>query len=202
MYLGRRLKIKYVYFILIIIFLVFILFQTIPFTDNIKFKKNEENIKKEKLKNINYIYKKNTYGNFNKTLNKISKNKKWSLIIPGILNESEIKESVEDNILNEYIGHFETSKILDGNVALAAHNRGYFKNYFSKLKNINLNDEIIYIVGISKFKYKVSEKYIINEYDITPLYEKGQREITLITCIENIPEKRLVVKGKYVGLKD
>lgn len=166
------------------------------------YQKNYKYYGKEKLREQNYSFKQNTYGNFRKNLSKISKDKKWSLSIPGILKEAEIKESVKDYVLNEYIGHFETTKFLDGNVCLAAHNRGFYRNYFKNLKDINLNDEIIYIVGDSKFKYIVSEKYIINEYDLSPLYERGKREMTLITCVSNKPSERLVVKAKYIGLKN
>ena len=36
----------------------------------------------------------------------------------------------------EYVGHFENTNLLNGNVGLAAHNRGYPINYFARLKEL------------------------------------------------------------------
>ena len=43
------------------------------------------------------------------------------------LLQAPIKEGTEMETLNEYIGHFTDSNFLEGNVALAGHNRGYSK---------------------------------------------------------------------------
>lgn len=47
----------------------------------------------------------------------------------------------------EYVGHFENTNLLNGNVGLAAHNRGYPINYFARLKELEFGDEIIYKQG-------------------------------------------------------
>ena len=60
------------------------------------------------------------------------------------LIKAPIKEGIEMTILNKYIGHFPDSAYLEGNVALAGHNRGYEKNYFENLKEIKKGDIIEY----------------------------------------------------------
>lgn len=98
-------------------------------------------------------------------------------------------------MLNEYIGHFPNTSNLDGNVGLAAHNRGYNKNYFSKLHDIKIGDEIIYKIGDNIRKYKVDKKVEIDSYDWSYLNQTNDNRVTLITCIDNEPSKRLVVQA-------
>ena len=123
-------------------------------------------------------------------------NNKFNITIPAIfLNDAPIKEGIEQGVLNEYIGHFPTTSNLDGNVGLAAHNRGYNKNYFSKLHDIKMGDEIIYKMGDNIRKYKVDKKVEIDSYDWSYLNQTNDNRITLITCIDNEPSKRLVVQA-------
>lgn len=122
--------------------------------------------------------------------------KDWSLEIPRILKKSEIKKGVDDKTINKYIGHFKGSAYLTGNVCLAAHNRGFDKNYFENLKDINIFDEIKYTVGEKEYKYIVSKKYIVNEYDISVLDDTLNKTLTLITCVNDQPQNRLVVKAE------
>ena len=119
----------------------------------------------------------------------------WKLEIPKIGLEANISEGTTDSILNEYIGHFEDTKKDTGNIGLAAHNRGYKVNYFEKLKNLELGDEIIYTYGEIIRKYKVSEKIIIKDYDWTNLENTEENRLTLITCLENEPEFRRCIKA-------
>ena len=44
--------------------------------------------------------------------------------------------------MNTYIGHFEESAKKEGNICLAAHNRGYPVNYFQNLKLLKKGDKI------------------------------------------------------------
>ena len=68
----------------------------------------------------------------------------WKIEIPKIDLSAEIKSGTSAEILNQYVGHFEETPENDGNVALAAHNRGYDVNYFGRLKELEIGDEIIY----------------------------------------------------------
>lgn len=122
-------------------------------------------------------------------------NSLWQIRIPKIELSANIAEGTTDIILNKYVGHFEESQIDNGNVCLAAHNRGYDVNYFSRLKELNLDDDIIYIVNGKKKYYKVSLITIIDDTDWTLLENTNENKITLITCVENVPEKRRCIQA-------
>ena len=119
----------------------------------------------------------------------------WSLEIPKINLEALISEGTEEEVLCNYIGHFSNTGIINGNIGLAAHNRGYEKNYFQDLKQLKINDEIIYKYKNLKKTYKVSEIREIDSDDWSLLNISRENKITLITCIENEPNKRLCVQA-------
>lgn len=120
----------------------------------------------------------------------------WTLSIPKLnLNNIPIKDSVEDNVLNNYIGHFPTSSYLKGNICLAAHNAGFSVNYFQDLPLLENGDEIEYNYYNVIKKYKVSKKYIINENDFDVLNLDNSDKLTLITCINNSPHQRLCIEA-------
>lgn len=97
--------------------------------------------------------------------------------------------------MNEFIGHFEeTSKNL-GNIALAAHNRGYKNNYFSKLKLLKEGDKVIYKYRNITREYIVNKHIIIKDTDWTNLEDTKENIITLITCVENQPEYRRCIQA-------
>ena len=92
----------------------------------------------------------------------IQKDNLWSLTIPSInLKNAEIKESVDSNVLENYIGHFEFSSYFNGNVCLAAHNSGYNNNYFSSLNLVQKGQSLIYSYCVNSREYVVSDKLII-----------------------------------------
>lgn len=111
------------------------------------------------------------------------------------LYQAPIKEGIEDKTLNKYIGHFPGSAYLEGNVALAGHNRGYNKNYFEKLKKLKGGELIIYQTKSETKIYKVTEIKNISEKNVDVVKNTKENKITLITCIENTPNKRLCIVG-------
>ena len=118
------------------------------------------------------------------------------LSIPSInLYNIKIKNGIDESTLNDYIGHFPNTSNWDGNIGLAAHNRGYKNNFFSKIKYLENGDEIVYNVNNNIKKYKVEKKIEIDSYDWSYLKNTKDNRITLITCVENKENKRLVVQG-------
>lgn len=83
-----------------------------------------------------------------------------------------------------------------GNVGLAAHNRGYPVNYFAKLKELEEGDEIIYKTKYGQKVYEVTLITIIEDTDWSYLQDTDENTITLITCVENKPNKRRCIQGK------
>ena len=123
------------------------------------------------------------------------KEKQWYLKIPRIFLEAEIAEGTTTEVMNTYIGHFEESAKKEGNICLAAHNRGYPVNYFQNLKLLKKGDKIEYKYQNFKKEYEVTENYIIKDTDWSCMEKTEENEITLITCIENEPEYRRCIKG-------
>ena len=120
----------------------------------------------------------------------------WKLEIPEINLLADIEDGTTDEILNRNIGHFEMTGYSQGNIALAAHNRGYKVNYFSNLKDLEIGDEIIYYYNEFKKVFILSEMKIIKDTDVEVLDDTDENIITLITCVENMPEYRRCIVGK------
>ena len=97
--------------------------------------------------------------------------------------------------MDSYIGHFSETSKTNGNIGLAAHNRGYPVNYFANLKKLKENDEIVYQYMDFKETYIVIKNVIIKDTDWSYLEKTQNNTITLITCIENEPEYRRCVYG-------
>ena len=95
----------------------------------------------------------------------------------------------------EYVGHFENTNLLNGNVGLAAHNRGYPINYFARLKELEFGDEIIYKQCYETKKYVVNNITIIQDTNWSYLQDTEENTITLITCVENKPTQRRCIQG-------
>lgn len=121
--------------------------------------------------------------------------KNWHLEIPSIQLSASIAEGTTKEVMDEFIGHFEESKKWAGNVCLAAHNRGYKNNYFSKVKTLKKNDKIIYYYQGSSREYLVEKNDIIQDTDLSCLKDTQENTITLITCVENEPNYRRCIKA-------
>ena len=143
----------------------------------------------------NTVILENVISNELVTTNRLEFPENWKLEIPKINLDAKIVEGTTDEILNKYIGHFEETGVLNGNIALAAHNRGYPVNYFEKIKKLEPGDEIIYRYNGDTKKYIVKEHQIIKETDWSFLEKKSNNLITLITCVEDLPEYRRCIQG-------
>ncbi len=91
----------------------------------------------EKVSNLIYEI------NINKENDEENKNNKeqekldlgnWYIEIPSIKLSAPIADGTDSSTLNTRVGHFLDTPIENGNVGLAAHNRGYEYNFFQNLK--------------------------------------------------------------------
>lgn len=122
--------------------------------------------------------------------------KKWSIQIPKISLTANIAEGTSAKVIAKDVGHFESTSTLNGNVGLAAHNRGIgVESYFKNIKYLEIGDEIIYQKDDNTKKYKVVENAIIDETDWSYLQNTEDNRITLITCVENRPEYRQCIQA-------
>lgn len=79
-----------------------------------------------------------------------TKNNDWYLEIPKIKLKAKIAEGTDNENLNKYIGHFTETVKENGNIGLAAHNRGYKVNYFENIKKLKEGDKIFYYFNRKK----------------------------------------------------
>lgn len=119
----------------------------------------------------------------------------WKIEIPKINLIADIAEGTTEEILNAYVGHFSETQKINGNIGLAAHNRGYKVNYFNRLKELEIDDEIIYTYSNVCKKYKVISKSIIKDTEWNFLNNTSDNRITLITCVEDKPEYRRCIQA-------
>ena len=71
------------------------------------------------------------------------KNNDWYLEIPKIKLKAKITEGTDSE-------HFTETVKENGNIGLAAHNRGYKVNYFENIKKLKEGDKIFYYFNREK----------------------------------------------------
>lgn len=119
----------------------------------------------------------------------------WAINIPIIDLTAPIEETVNKEVMNRSVGHFDNTSKWDGNVGLGAHNRGYKVNYFANIKNLKKGDIINYIYNGKTRQYLVTNIVIIKDTDWSYLEKTEENKITLITCVENEPNYRRCIQG-------
>lgn len=155
---------------------------------NIKFKNNSNEKTPEEVineKTINILSEENTdiIGN---------------LKIESIELNAPIKDGTEMSVLKTAIGHFNDTPYFNGNICLAAHNRGYNQNFFERLNEVQKGDKVEYITKYATYEYEVTDIKVIEETDLTVLNPTVKDQITMITCIANQRDKRLCVVASKV----
>ncbi len=124
--------------------------------------------------------------------------KDWAITIPKIELEAEISEGTDEKTMNKYVGHFEDTSKENGNIGLAAHNRGYSVNYFARLKELKIGDKIYYKYFETEKVYEVQKMKIIEDTNWSYLEQTDDNKITLITCVENEPLYRRCIQGTEI----
>ncbi|MCR5186358.1 MAG: class D sortase [Clostridia bacterium] len=183
---------------ILLIIIVFLLYSMIYSSNDNSIKTEDEfynisNIEESKT-NINEIQ-----TNADARSNYVAENEiifEWKIEIPKIELVANIAEGTNKEVLDYYVGHFESTKRRHGNIVLAAHNRGYPVNYFSRIKDLEIGDKIYYTYNEFKQCYKLVSKEIIKDTDFTKLEDTNEDTITLITCVENEPSFRRCIVGK------
>lgn len=127
--------------------------------------------------------------------NQYIKSNKWRIEIPAIKLNAPIMEGTTKETMRKAVGHFIQTQKWEGNICLAAHNRGYKYNYFQEIKKLNIGDYIKYTSEKGTREYKVVTNEIIKETDWTYIQDTKDNRITLITCVENMPEYRQCIQA-------
>ena len=125
----------------------------------------------------------------------------WDDSILGILTiekiglKATVKEGTTDEILSNYIGHIEETATYDGNVGLAAHNRGCENSYFARINELEKGDIIKYKTKFFDRTYVVDNIQVIYETDWSLLESTQENKLSLITCIAGRKMQRLCVQA-------
>ena len=179
-----RKVLKYVIGIIVIIFLLML---TLAFRPDFK---NKDNTKDNENKTIE-----------EQVVDTLSIDKTDKNIIGYITIEelgiikAPIADGTDNKTIGKYVGHFENSSYLEGNVCLCSHNRGSKAAFFENLKNIKKGMKIEYTTKYETKTYITDEIKEIEETDFSVLEPTKDNRITLITCIANKRAKRLCVIG-------
>lgn len=179
-----RKVLKYVIGIIVIIFLLML---TLAFRPGFK---NKDNTKDNENKTIE-----------EQVVDTLSIDKTDKNIIGYITIEelgiikAPIADGTDNKTIGKYVGHFENSSYLEGNVCLCSHNRGSKAAFFENLKNIKKGMKIEYTTKYETKTYITDEIKEIEETDFSVLEPTKDNRITLITCIANQRAKRLCVIG-------
>lgn len=116
-----------------------------------------------------------------------------TLEIPSLNLKLSVADGIDDYILENYIGHFPSTPLFDGNVGMAGHNSSRF---FATLKNIKKGDEIKYNFLLGEKTYIVETITEIQEDDWSYLEDTEDDRLTIITCVKGKTELRLCVQAK------
>lgn len=107
-----------------------------------------------------------------------------TLKIPELDLSVKIYEGTTTSVLAKGVGHFKDTSIWNGNVCLAAHNRGT-NDYFADIHELDYGDEIKLTTKKGTRTYKVFNIEKISVNDTSNLQGTSDNIITLITCVKN-----------------
>lgn len=120
-----------------------------------------------------------------------------TLKIPAIDLSVRIYQGTDSKTLAKGVGHFNDTSIFDGNVCLAAHNRGV-NDYFGEIHTLDIGDKITLTTKLGTRSYEVVSVEKVDETDTSGLAATVTDQITLYTCVRNERESRWKVVGVAV----
>ncbi len=107
-----------------------------------------------------------------------------TLKIPAINVTTKVYEGTTNSVLAKGAGHFKDTSIWNGNVCIAAHNRGT-NAYFGKIHTLEYGDKIQLTTKKGTRTYRVFNVEKISVNDTSNLQGTSDNIITLITCVAN-----------------
>ena len=120
-----------------------------------------------------------------------------TLKIPAIDLTVKIYQGTSDATLKKGAGHFASTSVWDGNVSLAAHNRGA-NNYFGKIHTLEMGDRITLSTKEGTRTYSVTSVMKIDETDNSMLAATSENCLTLFTCVRNERDYRWCIRAVEV----
>lgn len=122
--------------------------------------------------------------------------------IPKIGVDLMFVEGVTKQALKFAVGHMPGTAMPGevGNCAIAGHRSYTFGEYFNRLDEVEVGDEIQITIGKENYTYKVYESFLVEPSEVwvtEPIEDK--KVVTLITCHPVVKAThRLIVRGELV----
>lgn len=120
-----------------------------------------------------------------------------TLKIPALDLTVKVYQGTDSAQLAKGAGHFTGTSIWNGNVALAAHNRGV-NNHFGKIHTLDVGDRITLTTKLGARTYAVTSVTKISETDNAMLAATADNCITLFTCVRDQSAYRWCVRAEQV----
>lgn len=121
------------------------------------------------------------------------------LIIPKIDLKVVIGEGADLKTLKYAVGHFKGTAFpgQKGNFCVAGHRSYVFGEYFNRLNELKIGDEITVKTIKGDFKYKVYKTEVVLPSQVQVLNPSNDATMTLITCTPiRVATHRLIVKAR------
>jgi len=116
------------------------------------------------------------------------------LQIPAIGLDVKVYDGDELAAMRKGVGHIEGTSVWDSNVGMVGHNRGT-NDYFGRLKTLSIGDAITYTTKAGTRTYHVTFSGQISDTDWSMLQYTLDNRLSLVTCVEDIPNKRILVQA-------
>lgn len=120
-----------------------------------------------------------------------------TLKIPAIGLTVKVYEGTGSSTLAKGAGHFTDTSIWDGNVCIAAHNRGV-NNHFGQLHTLEVGDTITWTTKLGTRTYEVTSVSKVKETDSSGTASTSDDRLTLYTCVRDQSEYRWCVTAVAV----
>ena len=118
------------------------------------------------------------------------------LIIEKIDISAPVYETDDEmEAMKKGVAHYKISSAWDGNVGLCAHNGTASYCWFRDLHKLEIGDEVVYKTALGSRIYLVSTVKEISETDWSMLGRTDDNRLTMTTCIDGKPDKRLCVQA-------
>ena len=118
-----------------------------------------------------------------------------TLKIPTLGLSVKVYQGTDSDALRKGAGHFASTSIWDGNVAIAGHNRGV-NNHFGKIHTLDIGDTIKLTTKLGTRTYEVYAVYKVSVDNMSVLNDSSENIITLVTCVRDQPAYRWCVQAR------
>jgi len=121
------------------------------------------------------------------------------IYIPKIDLTAAIGKDISASTLKYAVGHFEGTALPgeNGNCCIAGHRSYTYSQFFNRLDEVNIGDEISIKTTKGTFKYVVYDKFVVEPSQVEVLKPAKDATLTLVTCTPiRVATHRLIVKAR------